>query len=615
MTGIQYRSDIQGLRAIAVLAVMVFHFNPALLPGGFVGVDIFLVISGFLIASILFNKKEQENYQPITTLTYFYISRFKRLAPAYFVTLIVVSLFAAVLFLPTDFKIYKDGLEKAAYFNSNNYFANFGDYFAPANHEQPLLHTWSLALEVQFYLIAPFIFLLLPKRLLNWLLPISIIVLTTYAEYRLRILGQEQATYYSLSARIPAFFIGAWVALLVGNKNYLKGGGYLSWLAALLIITALCLPKLTGYFPGLAGLMPIIGAALLILNRTKNLINECLSSKQLVWFGAISYSLYLWHWPILAIIRYYTGAEILSWQYSLAFIVLTLLLASASYYWVEKPMRVKRNRKQIIGYSCLATLAILTAADMKKISDFYTPESLPAEYTRYADPKSICNSKIVGDCLKGDLTSDKEVLVLGDSHAAMLNHFFDYLGKELSFKARIITASSCVTIPDFDYLRIPELAQKSCLSQIEKAKEHLAKADTVFLAASWNNHLKNQNFKSALSSFLQRGASQAKIFIMSQEPLLKSHPLRNLRFTQIGMGIKAELNNDYLRTNKQLESLTQSNNSTYYLELDTLDVFKQAPFYNEHLIYFDEHHLNEVGAIAYARQAKDVFEKKVVLEN
>ena len=145
MTGIKYRSDVQGLRAIAVLAVMAFHFNPVLLPGGFVGVDIFLVISGFLIASILFNNKEQANYQLITILKYFYVSRFKRLAPAYFVILIVVSLVAAVLFLPADFATYTDGLEKAAYFNSNSYFAIFGDYFVPASYEQPLLHIHSAA--------------------------------------------------------------------------------------------------------------------------------------------------------------------------------------------------------------------------------------------------------------------------------------------------------------------------------------------------------------------------------------------------------------------------------------------------------------------------------------
>lgn len=219
-----FRPDIQGLRAIAVLAVIVFHLNPAWLPGGFVGVDIFLVISGFLISSILLHKKSKPEYKLLPTLSYFYSSRIKRIAPAYYTTLIVISVIAAVLFLPADFSIYRDGLKKAAYFNSNNYFANFGDYFAPANHEQPLLHTWSLAIEIQFYLLAPFIFLLLPKRLLNWVLPISIIGLTAYAEYQLRIAGNQQATYYSLIARLPAFFLGAWVALLIGKDNKVSGG-------------------------------------------------------------------------------------------------------------------------------------------------------------------------------------------------------------------------------------------------------------------------------------------------------------------------------------------------------------------------------------------------------
>ena len=220
----QFRPDIQGLRAIAVLAVIVFHLNPAWLPGGFVGVDIFLVISGFLISSILLHKKSKPGYSLTSTLGYFYTSRLKRIAPAYYATLVMVSLLAAVLFLPADFATYRDGLKKAAWFNSNSYFASFGDYFAPANHEQPLLHTWSLAIEIQFYLIAPFIFLLLPKRLLSWILPLSIISLTAYAEFQLRIAGNQQATYYSLVARLPAFFLGAWVALLIGKSNQVAGG-------------------------------------------------------------------------------------------------------------------------------------------------------------------------------------------------------------------------------------------------------------------------------------------------------------------------------------------------------------------------------------------------------
>ena len=148
MTSVVYRPDIQGLRAIAVLAVIIFHLNPTWLPGGFVGVDIFLVISGFLIASILLHKKNKPEYELIATIKYFYTSRIKRIAPAYYSVLIVVTLVAAVLFLPADFAVYKESLEKAAYFNSNNFFATFGDYFVPANHEQPLLHTWSLAIEI-----------------------------------------------------------------------------------------------------------------------------------------------------------------------------------------------------------------------------------------------------------------------------------------------------------------------------------------------------------------------------------------------------------------------------------------------------------------------------------
>lgn len=216
-----YRPDIQGLRAIAVLLVMLFHFNPAWLPGGFVGVDVFLVLSGYLIVSILLNRKNQPGYRLTSTLRDFYLSRLKRIAPAYFAMLVAVSLLAAVLFLPADLATYKEGLKQAAWFNGNHYFAGFGDYFAPANHEQPLLHTWSLAVEIQFYLLAPLLVLLLPIKALKWLFAALLIPLTAVAEYRLRGLGLHQATYYSLYARLPEFFAGGLLALYI----YTAAGG------------------------------------------------------------------------------------------------------------------------------------------------------------------------------------------------------------------------------------------------------------------------------------------------------------------------------------------------------------------------------------------------------
>lgn len=227
MRSINYRPDIQGLRAIAVLVVLLFHFNSAWLPGGFVGVDVFLVISGFLIVSILLNRKARPDYHLGSTLRYFYTSRIKRIIPAYFAMLVLVSLLAAVLFLSQDLGIYQQGLKQAIWFNSNHYFAGFGDYFAPANHEQPLLHTWSLAVEIQFYLLAPLLVLLLPTNALKWTLVILLIGFTAIAEYRLRVLGIQHATYYSLYACLPEFFAGGLVALSIHRTT--AGGAALIW--------------------------------------------------------------------------------------------------------------------------------------------------------------------------------------------------------------------------------------------------------------------------------------------------------------------------------------------------------------------------------------------------
>ena len=602
----QFRPDIQGLRAIAVLAVIIFHLNPAWLPGGFVGVDVFLVISGYLIASILLQKKAKPEYRLATTLSYFYTSRFKRIAPAYFATLVVVSLLAAVLFLPTDFSTYGGGLKKAVWFNSNNYFAGFGDYFAPVNHEQPLLHTWSLAIEIQFYLLAPFIFLLIPKQWLRWLLPTAIILLTAYAEYRLQ-QGIQQATYYSLSARLPAFFIGGWVALVIAN-NYNRGedryGVWLSFLAVALIAFAFIIPKPTGHFPGIAGLVPVTAAALLIWLNVSNRITALLSTKTMVWIGSLSYSLYLWHWPVLAFMRYYTGAEILDWQFSFAFIGLTLVLAIASYYWIETPLRQKHSKIQLTGYACLLLITLGTWTGIKNVNAYFTPDLLSIEYTRYADPLKICHGQIIDECFRGDLASDREILVLGDSHAAMLNHFFDYLGKEIGFKARIITGSSCVTIPDFDYKRIPEWAQGPCVNQIQAADEYIQKSDTIVVAGMWSYQTLSAEFNISLQDFVQSNLDKE----IMQIPKLEKEPDRIKRFHNLGLLSEQTLDQEYLFGNDRLLNLISNFSNVQAFGLSEESLFESVPVYDDQIIYLDSHHLNEVGSILYAKFSESQLE-------
>lgn len=602
-----YRPDIQGLRAVAVLLVMLFHFNPVWLPGGFVGVDVFLVLSGYLIVSILLKKKHQPGYRLISTLRGFYVSRLKRIAPAYFAMLVVISLLAAVLFLPSDLATYKQGLKQAALFNSNHYFSDFGDYFAPANHEQPLLHTWSLAVEIQFYLMAPLLVLLLPSKLLKWLFASLLICLTAVAEYRLRVMGIEQATYYSLYARLPEFLAGGLLAM------YLLGGrGGATWFGSLgvvlIMVSAILQPQL-GHFPGLPALLPVAGALLVLSQPVQGPLGSLLASKPMIWLGELSYSLYLWHWPVLALLRYYTGSQVLDMSFSLLFITLTLTLSILSYYALETPLRAYRSGiKHMFGYGLLTGAVLVTSPSMAMINQISVPISLPVEYQRYADPATICHGQMVGECLQGDLASDKEVLVLGDSHAAMLNLFFDQLGKELGFKARIITASSCVTIPGFDYKRIAEWAHKSCLDQIAQAQKYLPSAKMVFLAASWNWQLASDDFKKILNAFLAtQSRAGSKTYILEQEPLLTSNPLRTLRFKELGLLPINDIDPAYRKTNSMLQGLAANYPNVTSLNFESTGFFEQAPFADGILLYLDEHHLNETGAKLYAAVARGAF--------
>lgn len=614
MSTVTFRSDIQGLRAIAVLTVMIFHFNPVWLPGGFIGVDIFFVISGFLITSILLRRKEQADYNLINTVKYFYSSRFKRIIPAYFAMLILVAVIAAIIFLPQDFYIFQKGLEKAFGFSSNNYFSDFGDYFSPANHEQPLLHTWSLAVEIQFYLLIPLLVLILPINWLKAIFAILLITLTVIAEYKLRIENMRQATYYSLYARLPEFFAGGLTAIYANSFSIRKTQSWVGWIGLLLIVLAAVTQPKIGSFPGVAAFLPVVGSVLLLIAPTKDKLSNIFCSKFLVWIGALSYSLYLWHWPVLAFLRYYTGTETLSLDFSILFIALTFLLSIISYYGIEHTFRSKRTRKNYLAYWLIfgSVLALLSYSTVR-INQILTPEELPIEYLNYGDDALICHGHIVGDCLRGNLNSDKEVLVLGDSHAAMLNSFFDHLGKELNFKARIITASSCITIPNFDYHRIAEWGHKPCLEQIEEMKKFYNDAKTIFIAGKWNWHLRSDDFQRIFIDFLEKNKN-ANIFLISQEPLLSHHPMRNLRFEHLSITNKAGINPDYLDANIWLEGEASKQVNTTYLELNKLPIFDEVPIWNGHLTYYDEHHLNIFGAKEYARQAsskiKEAIEKQ-----
>jgi hypothetical protein len=358
-------------------------------------------------------------------------------------------------------------------------------------------------------------------------------------------------------------------------------------------------------------LLPVAGAVLILLNPARGLPGQLLGSHPMIWLGKLSYSLYLWHWPVLALLRYYTGSQVLDVPFSLLFIFLTLFFSTLSFYLVEIPLRAQRARfKQLLGYGLLAGATLATTPAMASINKVLSPAPLPIEFQRYADPATICHGKIVGDCLKGDRNSDREVLVLGDSHAAMLNLFFDQLGKDFGFKARIITASSCVTIPRFDYQRIPEWAHQPCLAQIAHAQQHLASAKVVFLASFWSWHLESSEFQQALEAFLStQSDAGVRVYLIEQGPLLRKNPQRVLRFNALNLKEKIDIDTAYQQANAKLQNLTAAHSGVSSLNFEASGFFAEAPFVEGVLVYFDEHHLNEIGAKLYATIARSYFSK------
>ncbi|MCW2271450.1 acyltransferase family protein [Pseudomonas sp. JUb96] len=594
-TGTQLRSDIQGLRAIAVLGVILFHVNKHWLPGGFIGVDVFFVISGFLITQIILRKKEDGTFSFVD----FYMQRVRRIVPAYLMLLIVVTACMAFLLIPRDFNSFKESVKAALYFNSNGFFAVQNDYFAPAAHELPLLHTWSLAVEMQFYLLLPLVLVVTPKRLLVPALLFITVSLVAYSEFLLQ-QNFRQTVYFSLSARVPEFLLGSLAAIVSARRQLTnRASDVMAWLGAVLVGLSFILVSDGQNFPGLLALPACGGTALLLTTRYSTL-NQLLSLAPLVFLGALSYSLYLWHWPILAAIRYFSGSYEIGAGAGLLFAVLTLACAWLSYRYVEAPFRGRIStpstvtRLGALGCVSFAVLVAAGAVNAKLVAP------LPVNLTRYAVDAEICHGKIVGDCIRGDKTSERTLLLLGDSHAAQLNYFADVVGNAIHARVKVITSSSCVTIPGFDVQRIIEGARQACLDQIVEGEKYTPAADGIIIAGMWQYQAPSDRFMAKLDQFLSGAAARnQQVLVLAQVPMLTSNPQRIYRVNSIGLGLTAALNKEWSAANSKVKNLVARHKNAAFLDLSADQFFSHVPVQGDTLIYQDTHHLNEVGSQRY----------------
>ncbi len=458
---LRYRADIDGLRAIAVVSVVLFHAGLGPFSGGYVGVDVFFVISGFLIGKGLLQEMEGGRL----SLVGFYERRVRRIFPALFVMLSVTFAAFALILSNLDLIRLSKGVVATLAFASNILFFREAGYFAPTAELQPLLHSWSLAVEEQFYIVFPLILAAL-TRARRATRPVLIGL--TVASFVLSIWATSRApafNFYLPFTRAWELMLGALLAAGIFPTARLKPfAGPLSLVALALLIVPCFLYTAQTPFPGLAAIPPTLGSVLIIGLAEHTSVGRLLSNRGVVYVGRISYSLYLWHWPVIVFARYWELFEFGPWT-PLICVAASFALASLSYHCVETPFR----RRGAIGRHRLFALAGVSAALLGAVSLTALATNgmafRNAEAARVADAtsgelarfnRSPCLKlggaiPAPGECILGR-ASQPDVILWGDSHAAQLAAALDALGKERGVGIRQITKAGCPPFPGGDYL-------------------------------------------------------------------------------------------------------------------------------------------------------------------
>lgn len=338
-----YRPDIDGLRAIAVLSVTMFHFGIGPFRGGFAGVDIFFVISGYLITGIIHKEVAAGEF----TFAAFYERRVRRIFPALFAMLLAVMVAAPFILLPSDLSRLGGAVISTLLFSSNVLFWRQSGYFDPAAQLNPLLHTWSLSVEEQFYIGFPILMLLIERYARRQIVPL--LVLVAAISFALCLFFQPlrpTATFYLSPFRAWELLLGALLAVRAAPPITSRvAREVVSGAALMMLVASLLLLKEGPKFPGWEAAFPVVATAALLHSGASgdSLVRRILALRPMVLVGLISYSLYLWHWPLLVYARYLNDTDELPGGAGYLMLALALLAGWASYRWVETPFRRPRS--------------------------------------------------------------------------------------------------------------------------------------------------------------------------------------------------------------------------------------------------------------------------------
>ncbi|MEO6218395.1 MAG: acyltransferase family protein [Sphingomonas sp.] len=446
-----YRPEIDGLRAIAVLAVVLFHARLRGFGGGFIGVDIFLVISGYLIAQLILRESDAGSF----TLIGFYERRVRRILPA-LLAMLAASGLAGLILLPVDFKLFGESLTAISLFASNLLFWRWGGYFNLTDDATPLLHTWSLAVEEQFYILFPALLLLARRggrRMVQALLVAAALGSFAYSAWATH--GHAEAAFYSPLSRAWEFLAGALLASGILPKPRHVVGDIAAALGIMLIAyTALHLHD-TSSFPGVNALAPVLGSVLILFGTEApgSRVARLLAVRPLVAIGLISYSLYLWHWPLMVFGGYYASEPYGPIRIAMALIAFPI--AWLSWRYVELPFRKPR---QLLSRSTLFASAIAASSVLALYgAAIYRTNGFPDRFDevvqhlseRGPEPDYGCANRSVEEvrrttrCLIGGVGPRPSFVLWGDSHAAVYFPALDMLARRYGVSGYDVTKLGC----------------------------------------------------------------------------------------------------------------------------------------------------------------------------
>lgn len=500
-----YRPDIDGLRAIAVLPVVFYHAGVVGFTGGYVGVDIFFVISGFLITTIIYRVLAEGQF----SILRFYERRARRILPALFAVILATLVAGLFLLMPADYDQMGQSILSALFFVSNMWFwQNSGGYFDGATDYLPMLHTWSLAVEEQFYIFFPLLLMALHRIGRRLLLPFILVlvvgslVLAGWATPRM-----PSASFYLLPTRIWELGVGSLLALgLVRTEAPRMVRETIGALGLVGVLAPVFLYNSTTVFPGVAALPPVLGAAALIWAGTAGPVwaSRLLSLRPMVWIGLISYSLYLWHWPIMAFVRNRLFTVELEPTWQLGTVLASVLASWISWRFVERPFRVPlrsggmtQRRIFVLSGAGMAVLGALAGAIFltggmatQRFSDAQLA-ALPQEPLRNAH-RDRCFGPRPAErfCTFGntDQAAPVEWFLWGDSHAdAMLPALID-LAEAHNVKLAFAGHPTCIPLPGLLRTNGQGRVNTSCL-QFNRAAFDFVEMNpsikVVFLHARW----------------------------------------------------------------------------------------------------------------------------------